>query len=180
MAETLNKITEPRFNVTQRSVRERFALLEKRFADKTKFENAASGINTEETPLDNLLQEIIEKARDYEAIFLDQTNDKDRKLQEEKAVQEDMRLKAMEALSETQNRKTDDEGSSRKRKRNNGSETINYLREKASNDYEAKLEEIELRKKDQEHNHQMQQMQMQMQQQQTAVLMALVKKLSEK
>ena len=46
IAEVLNNVEQPIFNVTQRGVRERFALLEKHCKDRTREEVLASGNTT--------------------------------------------------------------------------------------------------------------------------------------
>ena len=62
---------------------------------------------------------------------------------------EDIRKKAMEILGQMKKRKTDErEGEERKRKkRSNGSETLNFLREKNERVREMQKEELELKRK---------------------------------
>ena len=60
LAKSLNNIKEPKFRVSQRSVRDHYILLEKRFRRKNREEERASGISPEESELDELLQEIVE------------------------------------------------------------------------------------------------------------------------
>ena len=61
IAEQLNSVTEVRFNVCQRAVRERYTVLEKRFKAKERAEKAASGIDVpEETNVEAGLRDIID------------------------------------------------------------------------------------------------------------------------
>ena len=116
---------------------------------------------------------------------------------------QEIRRKSLETLGET-SPSTD---STKRKTRNNGTDTVNYLREKMENDSELKKEELELKRKEREDTQtqlrqmqdqpnamlkqmgtsmqQQQQMslafmqqQAQQQQQQQALLMALVEKLS--
>ena len=89
--------------MTQRSVRERFSLLEKRYKDKVRKEERASGV--EESPTDALLEEIIEKSKVSEFDFEQQSIEESAKVEVEKCTAEDMRQKALETLSETMKRK---------------------------------------------------------------------------
>ena len=52
----------------------------------------------------------------------------------------------MESLSETRKRKEAESGPSTKKKRNTGSETMNYLRIWSEQDFELRKEELELKK----------------------------------
>ena len=150
IAEVLNNVEQPIFNVTQRGVRERFALLEKRCKDRTREEVLASGISPEETPLDSILEEIIEKTKEFEAIFQDQKGKDKEKNEEEKKKEEDVRLEAMETFAQTRKRKAEDDITPKRSTKRSGSETIAYLRERAEQDHVTKLEELEIKRKDQQ------------------------------
>ena len=151
IAKTLNSLPQAKSCVTQRSVQERFSLLEKRYKDKVRKEERASGIDVEESPTDALLEEIIEKSKVAEFDFEQQSIEQSAKVEVEKCTAEDMRQKALETLSETMKRK---EGSSEttkkvKRPRNTGSETLIYLREKVIKEHEIKMQELEVKKQEQ-------------------------------
>jgi len=62
IADTLNKVDQPKFIVDQRAVRDRLVKLEKACKKKTREELRASGIaRNEPSELDHTLEEIIEK-----------------------------------------------------------------------------------------------------------------------
>ena len=62
IAENHNSILKPKFNVSQRSVRERVALLEKRYRKKNNDEKAASRVEVDEQiQLEQALENIVGK-----------------------------------------------------------------------------------------------------------------------
>lgn len=63
IAKTLNHIEHPKFIVDQRAVRDDFLKLERVHKRKMAQEEAASGINTENTELDNAMEEIVGKSQ---------------------------------------------------------------------------------------------------------------------
>ena len=125
LADHLNCIPEPKFKVSKRAVRERFTLLAEKFKKKMKAEEKASGIDTEMSELDVLLEEIVEKEEEFDK---DQSEHKTKEDQS-KAEAYDMRLRAMESLKESKKRRSEgDEKQLPKERR--GSEALDYLREK--------------------------------------------------
>ena len=204
IADALNGLKEPKFVVTQRSVRDRFKLLSDKYKKKINAEERGSGISPEMTELDHLLEEILELERKYSEEHVQETVERTIKDQEDKENAEDMRLKAMETFRETQKRKANADGDQKKEKRrSNGTEALKFLREKMDNEKEYREQELEVRKKDieregkkeerQEQRHQdmVQLMQLQQQQmvqmqrdflqsqaQQQQLFMALIEKLS--
>ncbi|CAB3998254.1 Hypothetical predicted protein [Paramuricea clavata] len=58
IADNMNSLVSPKFIVTQRSVREHLAVLQKKYQKKMRQEEEASGISPEKTVLDILLEEI--------------------------------------------------------------------------------------------------------------------------
>ena len=63
IASNLNEIDEVKFRVKQRGVRERFEAIQERYLQKTKSEVNASGISSEATEVDELMEEITEKIK---------------------------------------------------------------------------------------------------------------------
>ena len=64
IAEALNKNQDVKFKVTQRGVRERMERLQKRYLEKKKKEESASGIAVDDlTELETLIDEIIEREK---------------------------------------------------------------------------------------------------------------------
>ncbi|XP_028412849.1 caldesmon-like [Dendronephthya gigantea] len=162
IAQNLNMLHHPKFRVTSRSVRDRCSLLTAKRAQKLNDEEKASGIDVEETELDNLLEEILEKETlGKEQIELDAENNK-AKAEKEKRTAESIREDAMKRMT-TKKRKSksesddvgddeeeNDEIPSRKKKRvrRSTSDAISYLQVKAEKEYSLRLEEINLRKKE--------------------------------
>ena len=96
------------FKVNKRSVRDHYVVLVEKFKKKTSQELKASGISPEPTELDRLLEEIIERAEVCEQ-SRDEEDDKAReRIRKEQEQAKDIRLKAMESLSETKKRSDGD------------------------------------------------------------------------
>ena len=190
IADILNTIPEPKFRVNQRSVRDRYNLLEKTFKRKITEEEKGSGINPPElTDIERGIQEVMEKSKEVQNA--EDTGNAD------KAKAEEMRRMSMETFSETRDRLKNDEGSPRsKRKRGNGSETFSFLMNRAEVESEHKKEELRLKAEQlaiqkqeaetqrllltqqQEQNQQIMLMLMNAQQQQTQLFNALIDKLN--
>ena len=124
----LNSITEIQFNVTKRSVRDRYNLLIENFKKTERENEKASGINIEETELDNLLRELVEKAKEAALGYAD----RNKSVETEKQCAEEIRLQAMESLGETKKRKehSPDDETPKKFRRTN-TDTLSYLRERS-------------------------------------------------
>ena len=156
IADALNRISTENiyFRVDARAVRERCALLINRQIEKEKSEIKQSGISPEETPLDEAIKSIIDRMRECEEEQENQNKENSQKDQKEKKAAEDIRLKAMESLAETKARKRgslseDDESpKSSKKRRSSGSDTLQYLREKAESDKELRRQELELQREE--------------------------------
>ena len=89
----------------------------------------ASGIDTDMSEVENMVEELIQlEDASIEQQRLHQV-EKQKKVEEDKKNSNDMRIKAMESLGETKRRKGDEEKKGKKR-RSNGSETLQYMREK--------------------------------------------------
>ena len=75
IAANMNSVNEGpvQFNVQQRSVRDRFRLLETKFKEKERYEEGASGISPEQTEIDVMVAEISEKSKEAEKLFDQQT-----------------------------------------------------------------------------------------------------------
>ena len=129
IARALNSCTELNFNVKQRSVRERFTLLQVKYKETNRKDEAGSGTSRQVSELDQLLEDITEKEKDSEEsrnVVNAKKDDQDR----EKA--ENIRKTAMERIGQTKKRQEEGEETvSNKRKRRSGDETIGYLREKS-------------------------------------------------
>ena len=125
-------------------------MLEKKYRKKESDEKKASGISPSETELDQLMEEILAKVREYEEINLKNDEDKKEKMDKEENIAKDVRKKCMETYSESLKRKKllgEDE--SPRRKRSTGSETILYLKEKSEKEMKLREEDLELKRNEQ-------------------------------
>ena len=121
------------------------------------------------------------------------TDDAQAAVQQDRRNALEMRATAMERLAETQKRKAGEgELSSKKgKKRNTGTETIAYLREKSEKEMELRKQELGFKKQEAERqqqlleslqtqNHTFQQQVMQQQQQQNQMLLDLIHRLADR
>ena len=155
IAGELNKITSLQMKVDQRAVRDRFKTLKKKFQDKMKAEENESGIAPPElAPVENAIEDIIERELEMEILHGEEDDEKNRKIEKDKKTAEEMRLQSLETFSETRKRKAEnseeeDENAKPKKTRRSGAATPMYLQEKAQMDMEFKKEELQLKKEEQ-------------------------------
>lgn len=147
VAQQLNSIHQPIFRVTTRSVRDRFSLLSTKYAHKLRMEEKASGIEVEQTELEKLIEEILEREKNAKNELESKEREKKSKAEKEKASAEEVRKQAMERMAK---RKGDDEENREKKPkiRRSTADAIDYLREKSSNEKEYRKEELEIRKRE--------------------------------
>ena len=148
----LNATSYPKFRVTPRSVRDRYNLLTKKFQVRLNKEERASGISDDNSELDNLLEEILEKEKAAKEKLENDGEDKKKSLANEKAAAEDMRKRALERVGQTAKRKGKEEGleaeKSKRKSRKSTGEAVEYLKERASKEIQLREQELELRKKE--------------------------------
>lgn len=179
IADNLNSHATLRFLVTKKSVREHLKLLLDKYLARMRKERRDSGVEVEQTELDQALEEINEKweAADEQDILL--LNNR-KKTEEDRAMGEEIGKKACEKLGETMKRKGESEGSSepkKKRSRKGGNDTIEFLREKANIDMAMKQEEQKARREEHERQTRLYELALanqQQQQQQSNQLMSLM------
>ncbi|XP_067047924.1 caldesmon-like [Acropora muricata] len=192
IAESLNHLERPSFSVSQKSVRDRLKILERDFKKKERSEKNASGISPERTEVDQIMEDYLEQKEDQERESEKASEESRDKMAKEKATAEDMRNKAMERLSETKKRAGSD--LPKKKRKNNGNDTLEYLKEASDRECELKKQELEFKmqqeksaaaqqtlmlqqmKNQQEQFQTMLQMFMQQQQTQSHALLELLKK----
>ena len=192
IAESLNHLERPSFSVSQKSVRDRLKILERDFKKKERSEKNASGISPERTEVDQIMEDYLEQKEDQERESEKASEESRDKMAKEKATAEDMRNKAMERLSETKKRAGSD--LPKKKRKNNGNDTLEYLKEASDRECELKKQELEFKmqqeksaaaqqtlmlqqmKNQQEQFQTMLQMFMQQQQTQSQALLELLKK----
>ncbi|XP_028413249.1 DNA ligase 1-like [Dendronephthya gigantea] len=148
---SLNALSTPMFRVTQRSVRDRYALLEKKYKKKIREETLASGISPEENEIDLAMDEIVtlfnEADRENEKIAAD----KKRKIEEENSQAAELRQQSMESFGETRSRVNSNPDQQKelgagptKRKRSTGSDMVSYLNCKSEREAELRKKEMEM------------------------------------
>ena len=141
--------------VDQRAVRDRFKTIKKKFQNKMKAEETGSEIVPPDlTPVENAIEDIMERELEMEILHREEYDEKNRKLEKDKKTPEEMRLQSLETFSETRKRKAetsdeDNENPKPKKTRLSDSATLLYLREKAQQDMEFKKEELQLKKEEQ-------------------------------
>ncbi|XP_068712900.1 uncharacterized protein [Montipora foliosa] len=131
IANNLNASEHPTFKVSKRSVRDRLTLLQQKYKAKMRMEEAASGIDCQETKLDKALQDDNKKT--------------------EKAAAEEHRNRAVERLGETKKRsaeRQDEKAQTAKKGRRSTSEVVQFLKEKSERESVLRKEDLELRQKE--------------------------------
>ena len=194
IADILNAIQNPWFKVDQRSIRDRLKKLLKAFITKKNAEERASGINPEYSELDDLLNDINERKHEGEIRENQNSEEKNKKVDKERAEAEQVRRMSMERLSETKKRLSTSASTDElevspptKRPRSSGGDAIMYLREKSEKDFALREEELRLKRAELEaakerdsHLQQQSALMLQQCQQQSAAMMLLVQKVVEK
>lgn len=143
---SLNAVESPQFHVSQRAVRDRYLLLEKKHKKKVSEEEKASGISPEESEVDKAMADIITQFDEADATNERLSEDKKKKIEVEAAKAEEMRRVSMETFKESQKRNSEFGEQTKIKRRASGSDTMSYLKEKAEKEIQLKFEEIELRK----------------------------------
>ena len=151
IADNLNKYDSALFKVDQRSVRERFGILKARVESKNREELGATGIAPDVTAVDQAMEDIIERIKEYEKQHEEEDSSKIEKNEKEKEAAADMRLKALETFSVSKKRReattSEADGVPKEKKpRSSGTDTLTYLREKAQQEKLLKGEELALKK----------------------------------
>ena len=130
IANNLNIMADENFAGDQRAVRERFALIAKKFEEKIKEQEKTSGIAPPElSELEQALEEIISRLKEAQH----EVDANDSKIGYDKRKAEDIRQKALETFGQTKKRKSlgldDDETlTSNKRSWSADTDTLIYLR----------------------------------------------------
>lgn len=145
VAETLCLHESPKFKVTQRSVRDRFSLLTKKYKRKFAAEEKASGISPDETELDKAMGDILERFSQADAEHEKTYNEKINKIEEDNMKADEMRKRSLETFAETMERGEKNPSKTKKRK-STGADVLEYLREKGGKDKEFRRAELCLKK----------------------------------
>ena len=110
-----------------------FKVEKKDYGRKKSYEERASGIAPEQTELDVLLEEVLSFKNDSEFLVQQATEAKVKQADEDIRSAQEIRRKS----SETKKRECDSSSDETpKRKRNNGSDTVKFFREKSESEIE--------------------------------------------
>ena len=150
MADTLNSITDPVFDVDKRSVREHIGALVQRFKRKEAKELKESGTHPTKTEVDVAIEQIVAMEESADEQHDLENVEKQVKMEGDRLKAEEMRRTALEKIGKTQKRKSDEGQSKAKKWRRSGSETVEFLKLKAEQDMGVKKQEFQLRKHEQE------------------------------
>ena len=178
IADSLNALSDPQFRVTDRSVRDHYKLLDKKYKKKINDENKATGIDVpEESELEQALRNAAEMFHDGDLKIETEKQQKSAAAQAEIAVAEEFRNSSLETFGETRKRNaTDSSEPAPKKKQRTGSETITYLQMKHKDELELRKQQLELQKENQQQMHAF----MLQQQQVNVALLGLMNKMHDK
>ncbi|XP_066927909.1 caldesmon-like [Clytia hemisphaerica] len=175
IAETLNSLDNPKFTVTHRSVREKYANLEKEHKKKMADEERASGDSPEGlTDKEKALDEIVQRFADIELSTEKNRQVSAKAIEKERASAVEVRKQAMETYSETKRRSEDESPTSSSKggkRRRSSDDTMLYLRDKMEMDRAFRDRELKVAET---RENTMQQLLVQQQQQNQAMLALLL------
>ncbi|XP_068684790.1 inner centromere protein-like [Montipora foliosa] len=174
----------PWYNNELRTAKQEKRRLERKYRKKIRAEERSSGISPDEpSELDELIQQIIA----LEESAPTDTCSKDKAEKDDRAKAEDVRMKAMERLSQTKKRELEEDGEDKpKRRRRTTGDAMEYPKERAQKNAEMREKELHLEKERQQQQADMlkvmhqQQMQFQQQQQQFQQFMGIMNRMLEK
>ena len=102
IANDLCAVKEISFTVNQKSVRDRYRLLLDKHKKKMRAQECESGLTTDETELDKLLENILEETEEALSSHDKETKEKQGKELLDRKKAEEVRQKALESLGQTQ------------------------------------------------------------------------------
>ena len=158
IANDLCAVEEISFTVNQKSVRDRYRLLLDKHKKKMTVQESESGSKTDETELDQLLQNILEETEEALSSYDKETKEKQDKELLDRKNAEEVRQKALESLGQTQKRHVGekDDCQLKKKLRKSGTETMIYLQNKAEREFDLRKEEMQLKRQEMEFQKEMQ------------------------
>ena len=184
ITEKLNQVKTLSFHLKdKRAVRDRWVLLQKKYKAKMHQEETASGISVDDmSEIDVLLEELVGKEESLNKVGDAQS----RKQKEDKSKAEDIRQKALERYSETNKRKSTENGDEceekpkRQRRSARTEPLVEFMQEKVKTERELRQQELDLRRLEQEQNQQVMVSVLQQQQQTNQAILSVIQKLLEK
>ena len=158
IANDLCAVEEISFTVNQKSVRDRHRLLLDKHKKKIRAQESESGSTTDETELDQLLQNILEETEEALGSYDKETKEKQDKELLDRKNAEEVRQKALESLGQTQKRHVEekDDCQIKKKPQTSGTETMIYLQNKAEREFDLRKEEMQLKRQEMEFQKEMQ------------------------
>ena len=131
-------------------MRDRLNLLAANYKKKVRAEEKASGIEVEESEIDQLLLEIVEKFEEAKDGIDKATAEKNETAKAEHSATQEQRQRAIKSLGETNKRKREYKGDEEppKRSRKTGSDTIAYLTERTEKEFEMREKELQQKRKE--------------------------------
>eukprot|EP00794_Sanderia_malayensis_P002776 gene2776-3212_t len=148
IANNLNSMEHPKFIVDQRAVRDHFLKMERAHKRKMAQEERASGINAENTEVDDAMEKIIWKTQAAEEEQGKVDESKRQNVEMEKETAESVRKRSMERLGETREREKSLEKGEKKQKLGQQFEAIQYLKEKNNKEFELRKKEMDLKERE--------------------------------
>ena len=117
----------------QRSVRDRYAVLEKKYKKKVQDETLANGISCDENEVDLAMDDIVSLFHEAD-IEHERVATEKKKFEEEANQAAEMRQQSLESFGETRKRSgsANPEATGTKRKRSSGSDMVLYVSERLS------------------------------------------------
>ena len=117
----------------QRSVRDRYAVLEKKYKKKVQDETLANGISCDENEVDLAMDDIVSLFHEAD-IEHERVATEKKKFEEEANQAAEMRQQSLESFGETRKRSgsANPEATGIKRKRSSGSDMVLYVSERLS------------------------------------------------
>lgn len=184
ITEKLNQVKTLCFHLKdKRAVRDRWVLLQKKYKAKMHQEETASGISVDDmSEIDVLLEELVGKEESLNKVGDAQS----RKQKEDKSKAEDIRQKALERYSETEKRKSTENGDEcvekpkRQRRSARTEPLVEFMQEKVKTERELRQQELDLRRLEQEQNQRVMVTVLQQQQQTNQAILSVIEKLLEK
>ena len=147
LADKLCDILQPSFRVDQRSVRDHYKKLISKYKRKVREELNPSGTSPEQSELDVMLEEIVEKEEISEA-EKENDNENRKKMKADRLAADDVKEKGYGNLIRDPEKDSRRRPGKFKKTPRSGDRTVAYLREKAEMEMNLRKEEIDLRKEE--------------------------------
>ena len=146
IATSLNSVQSLIFRVNQRSVRDRYAVLEKKYKKQVQDETLGSGISCDENEVDLAIDEIVSLFHEADIEHERVATDTKKKFEQEANQAAEMRQQSLESFGETRKRSASVNSEATGTKRKCGSDMVLYLSEKSEQEAELSKKKLEIMK----------------------------------